>query len=406
MIQNWPNAVAHVDADYFYANCELARNPQLRGKPVMVFGRLDTCILAKTPEAKKMGITTAIPSWEAKKLCPNGIYIKGDFRYYTLISRQLMQILKEWSPEVEVYSVDEAFMDMNGLRGMYRKSYPQLGDMIRQQVQTNLGITVSVGISVNKTLAKMACEINKPNATTVVNGKQIKEFLSQIPVREVPGIGFSREALLKKYRVETCQQLAELPESFVHRLFGKMGILLWRELRGELSFPITPYPPPPKTIGRTSSFDTPVNDVRKVEGLAFFHLERALQSLHRNQLLAGEISLYLRDKPFRNYCFPYRFATPTMDFFKLAEHLGKLIREIPAGQLWRSAGVMLDRLSPAENLQFDLFEGADRALKSEKVMHAKAKLNERYGQHAVRSGSTLFMNENCSKKERMGMPLL
>ena len=109
MVKNWPNAVAHIDADYFYANCELARNPQLRGKPVMVFGRLDTCILAKTPEAKKMGIKTAIPSWEAKKLCPNGIYIKGDFRYYTLISRQMMKIFEEWSPEVEVYSASHAW---------------------------------------------------------------------------------------------------------------------------------------------------------------------------------------------------------------------------------------------------------------------------------------------------------
>ncbi|MDH5596728.1 MAG: DNA polymerase IV, partial [Candidatus Peregrinibacteria bacterium] len=263
-IDNWPRAVAHIDADYFYANCELARRPELRGKPVMVFGRLDTCILAKTPEAKAMGIKTAMPSWEAKKLCPKGIYIKGDFRYYTLVSRQMMEIFRQWSPVVEVYSVDEAFMDMDGLRGMYRKSYEQIGDGMRREIQMRLGITVSVGISVNKTLAKMACELNKPNGTAVLRGKQVREFLRGVPVTEVPGIGASRGALLEKYQVKSCQELAQLPASLVERLFGKMGILLWRELNNELSFPVTSEPPPPKTIGRTSSFDKCVSDVRQV----------------------------------------------------------------------------------------------------------------------------------------------
>lgn len=398
--------MAHIDADYFYANCELARNPQLRGKPVMVFGRLDSCILAKTPEAKAMGIKTALPSWEAKKLCPQGIYLKGDFRYYTLVSRQMMDIFRQWSPVVEVYSVDEAFMDMDGLRGMYRKSYEQIGDAIRQEVQTRLGITVSIGISINKTLAKMACELNKPNVTTVLPGKRVREFLREIPVREIPGIGSGRGALLKKYRVSSCQELAGMPESLVHRLFGKMGILLWRELRNESSFPVNSHPPPPKTIGRTSSFDKCTPDPRHVEGLAYYHLERSLSALHRHRLLVKEMSLHLRDYDFRVYGIPCKLEKPTDDFFALAKALSRLIKRIPFGRSWRSTGVIFNRLQDAGVRQPDLFEGVEKLLKDERLNQARNKLNDYYGQFSVTSSSTLFLNKNNKSKDRFNLPFI
>lgn len=406
-IHNWPRAIAHIDADYFYANCELARDPSLRGKPVMVFGRLDTCILAKTPEAKAAGITTAIPSWEAKKLCPKGIFLKGDFRYYTLVSRQMMAIFRQWSPVIEVYSVDEAFMDMDGLRGMYRKSYEQMGNAMREEIHTRLGITVSVGISINKTLAKMACELNKPNGTTVLAGKQIREFLRAIPVQEIPGIGASRGALLEKYKVRTCQEFSEMPESLISRLFGKMGILLWRELRGELSFPVASDPPPPKNIGRTSSFDKCTSDVRKVEGLAFYHLERSLSALHRHQLLVSEVLLHLRDYDFRVYGIPCRLAEPTNDFFTLAEAVSELLKQVPRGRSWRSVGVIFTRLQSAATRQPDLFTGAERIMTEERLNHAKDALNERYGQFAVTSASTLFISgDKGGEEDRFSLPFI
>lgn len=406
-ISNWPRAVAHIDADYFYANCELTRRPELRGKPVMVFGRLDTCILAKTPEAKAMGISTAIPSWEARKLCPQGVYLKGDFRYYTLISRQMMEIFRQWSPVVEVYSVDEAFMDMDGLRGMYRKSYEQIGDAIRKEIQTRLGITVSVGISVNKTLAKMACELNKPDGTMVLPGKQVREFLRSIPVCEIPGIGASRGALLEKYGIRSCQQFAQMPESLVSRLFGKMGVLLWRELQNESSFPVVSEPPPPKNIGRTSSFDKCTPDLRKVEGLAFYHLERALAALHRHKLLVNEMVLHLRDYDFRIGGLGHRLEKPTDDFFALAGALSGLLKQLRPGKLWRSVGVVFVNLQSATVRQPDLFEGVQKIVTDEKLNRARDRLNERYGQFAVTSGSTLFLGAERSKgKERFNVPFI
>ena len=256
-MHKYQNTIAHIDADAFFASCELARNPHLKGKAVMVSGKLNSCVLAKSPEAKKLGVTTAMPVWDAKKLCPNGIFIHCDMRYYTTMSRKMMAIFCEWSPVVEVYSIDEAFVDMNGLRGMYRKSFDQIGDKIREQIKNEIGITVSVGVSTNKTLAKMACELNKPDATTTISAKKIDDFLAKIPVTDIPGVGFSRGELLKKYKVKTCLEFAKKSQDFVQRLFGKMGVLLWRELHGEISFPLLSDPPPPKSIGRTSSFEKP-----------------------------------------------------------------------------------------------------------------------------------------------------
>lgn len=395
IITNWSNAVAHIDADYFFANCELARNPALRGKPVMVLGKLNSCILAKTPEAKSLGISTAMPVWEARKLCPKGIFLHGDFRYYTLVSRSLMSYLSEWSPVVEIYSVDEAFMDLNGLRGMCRKTYPQIADQIREEVKNRIGITVSVGVSVNKTLAKMACEIHKPDGIKIVSGKSINDFLSGITVSDIPGIGRSRFELLSKYGIRTAAQLANTSQTLIQRWFGKTGLLLWRELRGEVSFPLQKDPPPPKSIARTSSFDKPLEDLRVVQGMAIFHLERANEALVRSGLQVGELSLYLRDKNFYTFLMPHRFENPTGDIFEMLKAISGLMLKIPTNRLWRSSGVVLSRLSPTTGRQLNLFEDPKKLDQSEALNKAKFDLNVRFGRTTLRSGATLFINEKC-----------
>lgn len=378
----------------------------------MVLGRLNSCILAKSPEAKKFGIGTAMAAWDARKVCPKGIFVEGDFRYYTLMSRRLMEILRRWSPVVDVYSVDEAFMDLNGLRGLYHKPFDQIAREIQNEVHQSLGITVSFGISVNKTLAKMAVEIRKPNGILSVPGKGIEVFLASLPASEIPGIGFSRSALLEKWGIKTALQFAQMPQSLVQRLCGGAGLMLWREAHGETSFPLQSEPAPPKSIGRTSSFDKPTTSLDWVHGLAAYHMERAHESLCRHRLLAGEFTLYLRDKEFQTYGLGHRFENPTCDFYDLAGALQKLLPQIPSGKIWRSAGAMLTRLTPATGQQLNLFEDPLKSVRSEQLNEAKLKLNERFGRTMVRSGATLLaadrsrttwlINRKCASKKRLG----
>ncbi len=381
--------IALIDADSFFASCEIARKPHLKGKPVLVTGRIGSFVLAKTHEAKKMGVKTVMPIWEAKQKCPDGIYIPGDFKYYTLMSRQLMSLLKNWSPEVQVSSIDEAYADLSGIDKMRGQSFEEIGKMICQEVESKLGITVSVGIAPNKVLAKMACEAKKPNGSQVLKKEEISNFLKKIDAKDIPGIGHQRQEKLKKYGIQTAFQLKNLNRNLVKSLFGISGLMLWKELHGDYMFRIESGPRIPKQIGRTSSLETSTKKRELIEGLAFHHLERSLEALHRNELAIKEISLYLRNHNFKRFYLRHRFTEKTDDYLKISKALKKLIGQIPAGESWRSAGVFLNQLESSKIKQLNLFEGVEAVLKNERLNKAKEALNKQYGQFTLRSASSL-----------------
>ncbi len=398
--------IALIDADSFFASCELSRNPHLRGKPVMVLGRIGSFILAKTHEAKQYGVNTVMPYWEAKQKCPQGIFIEGDFRFYTQVSRRLMKILKNWSPLVQVSSIDEAYMDLTGIDKMRDQSFESIGDAIREDVWQQLGITVTVGIAPNKVLAKMACEQKKPNGTALLLKPQIPHFLSQIEVGDIPGIGRGRQLAVKRYGIHWAKELSELPMSIIKNLFGRNGILLWKELHGEYMFKVDGSAHTPKQIGRTSSLEKPTSNLKIIEGLAFYHLERSIESLHRHKLAVGDVNLYLRDRDFKRLYLTHSFSKPTDDFFKLARQLQKLIWKIPPGRWWRSAGILFTGLSSANSRQLNLFEDISSVISEEKLNQAKDELNKRYGQFALSSASHLFYEKRKKKSDELRLGLI
>jgi len=165
---DWPNAIAHIDADCFFASCELVRRPELIGSPVCILSSQDACVIAKTYDAKAAGIKTGMPVWEAKKLMPHAVYLSADFHFYGLLSKKMFSILKRYAPDMEIYSIDEGFLDLNGTRDLWKKDYKGIAHDIRRSVQREVGITVSVGVSITRILAKMASEYNKPNGVTIV----------------------------------------------------------------------------------------------------------------------------------------------------------------------------------------------------------------------------------------------
>jgi len=394
-----------IDADGFFASCELSRSPHLRGKPVMVLGRIGSFVLAKTQEAKLRGVTTVMPYWEAKKRCPDGIFLEGDFKFYTLMSRRLMAILKTWSPTVQVSSIDEAYMDLSGIEKMHKKTFLEVGDAIRSDVWQQLGITVTVGISANKVLAKMACEAKKPNGTVVLKANDIMDFLMSVEVGKIPGIGRQRLKSIQHYGIHSAKDLAKLPMTLIKQLFGKNGIMLWRELHGDYMFRVDSTPRVPKQIGRTSSLPRPSNDMRIIEGLSFYHLERSIESLHQHDLAAGEFRLYLRDQEFKSLYLKSALTEATDDFVTLAGCLKQLIAKIPPGRYWRSAGILLVDLRSSRIKQLSLFEGVLPVLQKERLNKAKDDLNKRFGQFTVSSASHLFFKKEKKKDDdrRLGI---
>ncbi|QQR83482.1 DNA polymerase IV [Candidatus Peregrinibacteria bacterium] len=385
--------VAHIDADGFFAACEVARRPHLQGKPVMVLGKLGGFVLAKTEAAKACGVKTVMRLHEAKKLCPHGIFLSGDLRYYTVVSRQLMSLLKTWSPVVQVTSIDEAFIDFTGLSEMHKTTDRGVADAIRKSVSDQLGITVSVGVAPNKTLAKMGSEANKPNGTTMIDPQSVDAFLKTQALGDIPGIGQRRQAFLEGTLVRTAYDFAQLPYTQVKKWFGITGVFLWRELNGESSFPLKPEREAPKQIGRTSSFRTLTPDPTVIVGMSQFHLERALESLHQWQLTTQKITLYLRTKELKRFYLEANLKEPTRNFQIMVKALTGLYQKIPIGFTWRSAGVFLTDLRPDTGKQLNLFDPIADQLKNDQLEAAKQALNQKYGHRTIMSGSMLLAEQ-------------
>ena len=401
MIYSWPEAIIHCDADAFYVGCELSRHPELRGKPVIVTGKLGDIVLAKTYDLKAKGVKTGMPIWEIRKKIPGITCFPADFEFYNDMSHQMFEILRKWTPEVEVYSVDEAFLDIKGFRRLYKMDYTQIAQAIKEDVKKHLGITVSMGVSVNRTLAKMAAEFNKPDGVTTISWRHIKDWLPRFPIEAVPGFGRNTVPFLEKFGIHTCADFVKLTETTVKNLLHRPGVDLWRELQGEKVFAIEKTLAPNKIITRTSSFEPHTSDQKFLWAHTVRQLERALDALHNEHQLVQEIALYLRDKEFRRYGWSYRFATPTKNFASLLDALKGLWREhFPKGKIFRTTGVTFMRLSRDTGEQFSLFDDPGLIVRKEKLEQAKQNLKDRYGILSIRAASSLALKKLGPNKRK------
>lgn len=382
LVSNWPNAIAHVDADCFYASCELMRRPDLKGQPVCVLSSQDACVVAKTYGAKAAGITTGMPIWEARKKMPDAVFLSADFSYYGQISDKLFSILRRYSPAVEEYSIDEGFLDMNGLRGLHRKPYQAIADEMRNTVRCEVGITVSVGISVTRTLAKMASEYNKPDGTTIVAGRRIHDFLGQVKVRDIPGVGASRQALLDKFDIHTAQDFAVAPEREIRRLLGKAGVELWHELNGVPIYKVETEARLPKCVARTASLGEVTQDRAIIQAHLYGHAMRLSRELITKRLTAGQLTVFLTMKSFDKQSITSRLPYPSADYFLLAKEAKVALDALyDCGQLYRACGLIAGDIIIRQYGGFDLFQMADqqREEKHLKLLNVVHAANRKYG---------------------------
>lgn len=201
-IHSWPRAILHLDADAFFASCEQAIHPELRGKPVIT-GKERGIVAAASYEAKARGVKTGLSLPDAKKVCPEAIIVPSDYETYSLFSVRMFEILRRFSPDVEEYSIDEAFVDLTGLRRSFHGPYGMIARKMQETVEKELGINVSAGVSLTKVLAKIASKHGKPHGLTVIAGRDIHSYLNKLPVGKVWGIGPNTAAFLGKFGITT-----------------------------------------------------------------------------------------------------------------------------------------------------------------------------------------------------------
>ena len=181
-LQSWPRAILHLDGDAFFTSCEEAIHPEFRGKALITGGERGIVACASYP-AKKMGIKRGVPLHEARKICPDLIILPSDYETYSLFSRRMFNIMRNFTPDVEEYSIDEAFADITGMRRALRSSYEDIAIQMKKEIERSLGITVSVGLSITKVLAKVGSKYLKPAGMTVIKGRDIAQYLGDLPFR-------------------------------------------------------------------------------------------------------------------------------------------------------------------------------------------------------------------------------
>lgn len=380
-------AIAHIDCDCFFAAVELLDLPHLKGKPVFVCNRTDTrgIVVSATYEARVYGIKAGTPVFKAKTMCPQGILVPCHFEKYEAISLRLMQLLSEISPDTESCSIDEAFVDLTGLRLLYRTSYAGIGELIQKKARDELGITVSVGIAPTKLLAKLASDFKKPAGLTLVTEHQREDFLAHIKLSDIPGVGSNTENYLLKKGFSTALDLAK--SSSLSSLLGKRGQDLWNELNGISINPVRRVQRDPKSLSHTRTFPDFLSDAQKIHSFSLNLLISLMRRLRRYQVEAGAMEFFLLTKNFQKYEAFYHFEGPTDEEPLCIEIFKKLFKKVfKEGEIYRKSGFFLTGLCPQGEEQGTLFDGP---FTDKNLGKALDKISEKYGVEGITRGSLL-----------------
>ncbi len=426
-IRSWPRAIIHLDADAFFASCEQAVHPELRGKPVIT-GKERGIVAAASYEAKALGISRGVSLYDVKKICPEAVIVPSDYETYSLFSVRMFEILRRFSPDVEEYSIDEAFVDLTGLRRSFHGPYGSIAHQMQDTIEQELGITVSVGVSLSKVLAKIGSKHKKPRGITLIPGRDIHLFLEKLPVEKVWGIGPNTAAFLGKFGIRTALQFAKKDEGFIQRHLSKPYLEIWHELNGRSVYPVvTESKSSYQSISKTKTFTPPSHDETFVFAQLSKNLENACIKARRYRLTATRLLLFIRTQEFRDAGLEIRLSRPTSFPADLFSPLREGFEEIYRPHtLYRQTGVVLAGLLPETKVQYSLFDDTTRIEKIGKIYDAVDIIAEKYGKYTVHHASTLptklqalhegergdapqrktdlFKGEN--KRQRLGLPML
>ncbi|GAB4387470.1 MAG: DNA polymerase IV [Thermodesulfovibrionales bacterium] len=409
-IRSWPQAILHLDADAFFASCEQAVRPELRGRPVIT-GKERGIVAAASYEAKARGVKRGMRLFEAREACPEAVILPSDYETYSLFSLRMFEILRRFSPEVEEYSIDEAFVDLSGLRRSFHGPYGKIAREMQEAIERELGLPVSVGVSLSKVLAKIASKLGKPRGLTLIPGRDIHLRLAGLPAEEVWGIGPNTAAFMRKLGIRTALDFARKDEGFVRRHFSKPYVEIWNELNGVSVHPVSTGPRADyQSIGKAKTFTPPADDRAFVFAQISKNLENACIKARRHALGATRLVVFLRAQDFRASGMEMRLSRPTAYpaelFGPLREGFDGIFRP---GTLYRQTGVVLSGLVPAGGVQQGLFDDPLRIEKMARLYEALDRLSARFGKHTVQHAASLpaklqalHMGERGDIPERAG----
>jgi DNA polymerase-4 len=356
---------------------EVLDNPSLRGLPVIVGGRPDDrgVVSAASYEARRFGVHSAMPLRTAARLCPQGVFLPGRFERYAEVSLQVMRIFDTFTPLVEPISLDEAFLDVSGAPAGDGRT---IGQAIKDRIQTDVGLVVSVGVATNKLVAKVASDLRKPDALVVVEPGDEAAFLAPLPVSRLWGVGPRVRQALADYGVTTIGQLAAVPAATLRRRFGRHGVDLGQRARGIDPSPVVPGHAP-KSIGHEHTFNADVTERTGLDGTLLWLSESVAGRLRRHKMAAGGVQLKLRYEGFETLTRQATLPHPTTDAQVLLEVTHRLLdRTLQPGRAVRLIGITAISLVDAQ--QLTLFGDGQRV---QRLAEATDAVREKFGDRAI-----------------------
>ncbi len=389
-----------IDCNNFYVSCERVFNPALMGKPVAVLSSNDGCIVARSEEVKALGIPMGAPAFKYRaQIKRYGIQVfSSNYSLYGDMSRRVMEVLSHFTPDMEIYSIDEAFLSFpGGIPG----EPESLAKKIKETVERWTGIPISIGIASTKTLAKIANRIAKisPEYGGVFNLTDpllLEDRLEKIRVGEVWGVGKRHEKTLRSRGIYTARQLRNAPDAWVRHHLTVMGLRIVWELRGIPCIPLEEAPPPKKGILSSRTFGKWVETREELGEAVALYTSRAAEKLRKHYLLASCVQVFLTTSPYREgpqyaNAVTISLENPTSytpDLVRVArEGIGKIFKP---GYQYKKAGVMLLGLTGEGAWQPNLFFPSKGAAKKRRLMHAMDLINHRYGSETLRLAASGF----------------
>lgn len=379
-------AVGHLDADCFYVSAERVRDAFLLGKPVGVLGNQGACVIAKSYEMKARGVKTGEPIWDAMVKCPSGIYIKRDFRWYEVLSRRMLDVMREVSPRVEYYSIDEFFFQAVPQRG---RTLQQTAEAIRDRIWEEVRVPVTVGIARSRTLAKLISDAAKPfGAQAILEREAEEELMARLPVTEITGIAGRRARRLEPWGIRTCLDLARADRRLIRSTLTASGETLWWELNGDPVQPIHSARPRHKALSRGGSFGEASADPVILYAWLVRNIERLIEELHYHEVLAGRLTVWVGYKDGQGGVGQVTLAAPTDRFDLLLDAARPCLRRAwIRGVRASRMHLIAERLAPRALTPLGLFDPP--AGKATAVARLKREVNARHGRFALRSAATL-----------------
>lgn len=383
------HVIALVDCDSFFVSCEQSVNPELKGKPVCVMSGRGQCVISRSKEAKKLGIRMGMPYFQIEGQMKKAVFINANHELYCQISEKVMDVLKSFSPKVEIYSIDEAFVELTGLERLYKKNYLEIAQMIRQEVLDKVDIPVSIGVSSSKSLAKLASDKAKKaeEGVFLVGSRKIIPLLEKTSIDEIWGIGKNLSIMLRKHGILTAYELISQDDLWLNKQIGIHGLEMKHELLGEMVSPVSNEIKLPKSIQKTSALAKFSSDKNYLKNSLNYHIHRACVKLRKINAKCKGVSIFLRTKDFKVYCEKKVLNIGTDFELEISDIVFELLEKIyNPNILYRSTGVILDTFVFNNEAQMSLFSDNVVDERKEKLSKCFDKLEQKFGKDIIQTG--------------------